>query len=148
MRAPSCAYRGFTLVELVASITIIAIIAAVTFPRVIAANPFADRGYADAVAANLRRARDVAMTTGCDVQFTINDTGYNAMQRGVVGTHCDTAGAWVRVLYSAPEPADVVLGAARQVVFTGSAGRVGAAVAIDIGGLQVSVEPSGLVNVP
>lgn len=148
MRAPSCAYRGFTLVELVASITIIAIIAAVTFPRVIAANPFADRGYADAVAANLRRARDVAMTTGCDVQFTINDTGYNAMQRGVVGTHCDTAGAWVRVLYSAPEPADVVLGTARQVVFTGSAGRVGAAVAIDIGGLQVSVEPSGLVNAP
>lgn len=148
MRAPSHAYRGFTLVELLASITIIAIIAAVTFPRVIAANPFADRGYADAVAANLRKARDVAMTTGCDVQFTINDTGYNAMQRGVAGTHCDTAGAWVRTLYSGAEPNDVVLAAARQLVFMGASGRVGAAVVIDIGARQISVEPSGLVNAP
>lgn len=148
MRAPSHAYRGFTLIELLATLTIIAIIAAVTFPNVIAANPFAERGYADAVAADLRRSRDVAMATGCDVRFTIDATGYNAMQRGGVGTHCASAGAWVRTLFSAPQPRDVVLGPGQQVFFDGGDGRAGANVTIVIGARQVTVEPSGLVNGP
>lgn len=148
MRAPSHAYRGFTLIELVASITIVAIIAAVTFPNVIAANPFAERGYADAVAGNLRRARDVAIATGCDVQFTINGAGYTGMQRGVAGTHCANAGAWVTRLFGAPQPADVVLAAPQQVVFNGGDGRTGVAVAINLGARQVSVDASGLVSGP
>jgi MSHA pilin protein MshC len=148
MRAPSHAYRGFTLIELLASITIVAIIAAVTFPNVIAANPFAERGYADAVAANLRRARDVAIATGCDVRFSIDNTGYNAMQRAAAGTHCAAAGAWARTLFTALQPRDAVLGAAQQVVFNGTDGRAGVAATIDIGARQVSVEPSGLVSGP
>jgi len=148
MRAPSHAYRGFTLIELIASITIVAILAAVAFPSVIAANPFAERGYADAVAANLRKARDLALTTGCDVRFTIDDTGYSAMQRAAAGTHCATAGNWTRTVLSAPEPADVTLAAPRQFVFAGADGRVGAAFIIDVGARQVRVEASGLVSGP
>ena len=148
MRAPSHAYRGFTLIELIASIVIVAILAAVAFPSVIAANPFAERGYADAVAANLRKARDLAMTTGCDVRFTIDDTGHNAMQRAAAGTHCATAGNWTRVVLSEAEPADVTLGATRQFVFAGADGRVGGAFAIDVGARQVRVEASGLVSGP
>jgi MSHA pilin protein MshC len=147
MRAPSHAYRGFTLVELLATITIVAILAAVTFPRVIAANPFVDRGYSDAVAAHLRRARDLAIATGCDVQFTINAAGYSAMQRAAAGTHCDPAGAWTSVVFSANQPDDAVLLGARQVVFN-AAGRANAAVTINIGTRQVSVEASGLVSGP
>jgi len=140
--------RGFSLIELIAVIVILSIIAAATFPNVTAANPFVERGYADAVAAHLRRARDVAMTTGCDVRFTINNAGYNAMQRAAAGTHCATAGPWALTLFSEPEPADVVLGAARQFVFTASDGRIAADLTIDIAGRQLVVERSGLVSGP
>ena len=60
MRALSRSGRGFTLVELIASITIVTILAAVALPRVTAANPFQARGYADTLATNLRKARAVA----------------------------------------------------------------------------------------
>ncbi len=149
MRAPSHAARGFTLIELIAVITNIAILAVVALPGVTTANPFADRGYADAVAANLRRARAVALATGCDVQFTINGTGHTARQRAVAGTHCAAAGGFVTTLFSAPEPSGVVLGANRVLVFDGQQGTVaGAPVAIDIGGRQLSVESSGVVVGP
>ena len=149
MREPPRVERGFTLVELIAAITIVSILAAVALPRMTAATPFADRGYADAVAANLRRARDVALTTGCDVQFTINNTGYSALQRAAAGTHCAAAGAWVTPVFSGPKPPDVVPGAPRQAVFSGTNGTlVGAPITIGIGTRQVSVEASGLVTSP
>jgi MSHA pilin protein MshC len=141
--------RGFTLIELIAAITIMAILAAVALPRMTTATPFQERGYADAVAANLRRAREVALATGCDVQFTINNTGYSALQRGAAGTHCAVAGAWVTPVFIGVEPPQVVLGGMRQAVFSGSDGRlVGAPITIDIGARRVSVEASGLVTGP
>ena len=84
--------RGFTLVEVIASITIIAVLAAVALPRVTAATPFAERGYADGIAASLRLARAVAIASGCDVQFTIDAAGYRALQRAAAGTHCARRG--------------------------------------------------------
>jgi prepilin-type N-terminal cleavage/methylation domain-containing protein len=149
MRAPH-AYRGFTLIELIAVIVIIAILAAVSLPSVTAANPFADRGYADVVAANLRRARAVALTTGCDVQFTINGTGYSALQRGPgPNNHCAPAGVWATPVFSGPEPSQVVLGANRQFIFDGDDGRVaGAPFIIDIGARQLTVDVAGLVTGP
>ena len=148
MRAPSNAYRGFTLIELIAVIVIIAIIAAVAIPRETAAMPFAERGYADAVAANLRRARLVAMTTGCAVQFTINGNGYLAQQRGPgPNNHCAAAGPWATTVFNGAEPAAVALGANRQVLFLND-GTASAPVTIDIGSRQVLVESSGLVSGP
>lgn len=148
MRAPSRAYRGFTLIELIAVITIIAILAAVSLPRLTAANPFAERGYADSVAADLRRARAVAFATGCDVQFTIDGNGHRALQRAAAGTHCAAAGAWVTPVFSAIQPADVVLGANRQLVFSADGTLATAAVTIDIGTRSISVTDSGLVQSP
>jgi type II secretion system protein H len=146
MRAPSHAYRGFTLVELIAVIVIIAILAAVSAPSLTAANPFAERGYVDSVAADLRRARAVAFTTGCDVQFTIDGNGYRAQQRAAAGTHCASAGAWVTPVFSTAQPASVVLAANRQLVFAADGTLATAPVTIDIGTRSIAVSSSGLVQ--
>jgi prepilin-type N-terminal cleavage/methylation domain-containing protein len=147
MRAPH-AYRGFTLIELIAAITILAILAAVALPRVTAADSFAERGYADEIAANLRRARIVAMTTGCDVQFTSSATGFLARQRGAgANNHCASAGAWVTTVFSGPRASHLQSPATRQVVF-GRDGTASAAVTFTLGTRQVTVETSGLVSGP
>jgi len=147
MRAPH-APRGFTLIELIAVITIIAILAAVALPSVTAANPFMDRGYADVVATSLLRARAVARTTGCDVQFTINATGYRAMQRAAAGTHCALAGPFVTAVFSGSKPSKVGHGGNRVLTFDNE-GRVAAGpVTIILGGRQLTVEASGLVTGP
>ena len=152
---PTSGSRGFTLIELIASITIIAIIAAVALPNVTAATPFEERGYADGVAASLRQARAVAIASGCAVQFTIDAAGYRAMQRAASGTHCAAAGGFVTPVLrgdganlEANRPTSVVLAANQQFVF-GSDGRVAVGpVSIDLGPLNVTVADSGVVTGP
>ena len=82
MRSHSRA-RGFTLIELIASITIIAILAAVVWPRMTAAPPFPERGYADGVAGGVAPGARRGVASGCEVQFTIDAAGYRAFMRGV-----------------------------------------------------------------
>jgi MSHA pilin protein MshC len=150
--------HGFTLIELIASITIIAILAAVTLPQMPAVQPYAERGYADGIAASLRQARAVAIASDCEVQFTITAAGYNALQRGVSATipnHCATAGAFVTPVLrgmggalNEPQPADVTLAANRQITF-GRDGRVaGGTVTIDVGPHVITISPSGAVTGP
>jgi MSHA pilin protein MshC len=148
MRAPSHAYRGFTLIELIAAITIIAILAAVALPRMTAATPFAERGYADTVAAHLRQARTVAVASGCEVQFTIDAAGYRALQRPAAGTHCAAAGAWVTPVFNEMQPAGIVLAANRQFVFAADGSVAGGPLTIDIGPQVLTVDASGLVTSP
>lgn len=145
MRTPH-AYRGFTIIELIAAIVILAILASVALPRMIEADSFAERGFADELAANLRRARIVAMTTGCAVQVTVSNAGYVAQQRGAgANNHCAAAGAWTTTVFSAPKPAHAANVLNRQVVFATN-GTASAAINIVIGARQVSVETSGLVT--
>jgi prepilin-type N-terminal cleavage/methylation domain-containing protein len=147
---------GFTLIELSASITIIAILAAVALPNVTAAQPFAERGYADGVAASLRQSRAVALASGCDVQFSIDTAGYRAMQRAAAGTHCAAAGGFTTPVrrgdganLNVNQPPQVVLGANVQLVFLASDGTaVGGPYTINVGPQVVSVTGSGVVTGP
>jgi len=146
--------RGFTLIELVASITIMAILAAVALPRLTVTQPFAERGYADGIAASLRQARAVALASGCDVQFTLDALGYRAFQHAVSGTHCAAAGAWSTPVQrgagaslSESQPTGIALAANRQFVFAAD-GTVGANVIINIGLQTITIDASGTVTGP
>ena len=146
MRAPSHAYRGFTLIELVAVIVIIAILAAVSLPRLTAATPLADRGYADEISASLRQARAIAIASQCDVQFTINAAGYQAMQRQAAAGHCSLAGAFNVPVLSGIRPSNVGAIPNRQFIFQGgNFGAVGGAFAIPIGAQTINLNASGIV---
>lgn len=137
--------RGFTLIELIAAITIVAILAAVALPSATAVNPFVERGYADTVAEHLRQARTVALSSGCDVQFSIDGVGYRAQQRAASGTHCAAAGAFVTAVYDEPQPSGAAVAVNRTLIFSGADGTTGAVVTINIGTRVVTVDSSGMV---
>jgi MSHA pilin protein MshC len=158
VRVPRKDCHGFTLIELIASITIIAILGAVALPLLTRSTPvYAERGYADGIAASLRQSRAVALASGCDVRFTITAVGYNAFQRGAgANNHCAAAGAWstpVRrgdgVNLAELQPTGVALAAGRQFVFSGVDGTVaGAPLTIQVGPQVVTVEATGAVQGP
>ena len=113
-----------------------------------AAHSFAERGYADGVAASLRQARAVALASGCDVQFTINAAGYTAMQRTPPPAHCNPAGAFTLTVISGLPPAGVAPAASTAlVVFDGSGVPTGGATTINIGPHVVTIDPDGVVRV-
>lgn len=155
MRAHS-SRRGFTLIELITSITIIAILAAVTVPRLTAAQPYQERGFADGIAASLRQSRAVALASGCDVQFTVDAVGYRAFQHGVgANNHCAAAGAWsTPVLRGNGQslleltPPGAVLAANRQFVFAPDGTVAAGPLTINVGPQVVTVQASGLVQGP
>jgi MSHA pilin protein MshC len=145
--------RGFTLVEMIATITIVAILAAVALPRMTAATPFADRGYADGIAASLRLSRAVALASGCDVQFTIDAAGYRAFQRAASGTHCANAGAFSTPVRRSDgqdleelQPASVTAVNNRQFVFAADGSVAAGPVTITVGTRTVTVDVTGLVQ--
>lgn len=154
MRPRPRASHGFTLIELIATITIMAIIAAVALPRMSLADPFLERGYVDTLAASLRQARAVAIASGCVVQFTVDAAGYRALQRGPGASNdCAKAGAFVTAVrrgggdtLSGNMPAGVALAANRQFVFGSDGSVVGGPYNINVGPHALVVQPSGLVQ--
>ena len=151
---PKCC-RGFTLIELIASITILAILAAVALPRMPVVQPYAERGYADGITASLRQSRAVALASGCDVQFTVDAVGYRAFQHAAAGTHCAAAGAWSTPVRRGDgqallelTPAGVSLGANRQLVFAADGTVAAGPVTINVGPQTITVDASGVVQGP
>ncbi len=145
---------GFTLIEIIAAITIVAILAAVAIPRMPVAQPYEERGYAEAIAASLRQARAVAIASGCDVQFTLDAAGYRALQRAAAGTHCATSGVFSTPVrrgdgdnIDALLPASVTAPASRQFIITSAGDVAGGPFTIAVGALRVTVE-SGVVTGP
>ena len=146
--------HGFTLIEMIAMITIVAILAAVAIPRMPVAQPFQERGYAEAIAASIRQSRAVAIASGCDVQFTIDALGYRALQRAASGTHCAAAGAFTTPVarsdgdaIDALLPSGVTAPANRQFVITSNGSVAGGAFTITVGVLNIGVD-SGVVTGP
>lgn len=148
---------GFTLIELVACIVILAVLAAIVGPRFLGNQPFSERGYASEVAAALRAARQVAVSSSCDVRVTIDAAGgYQAMQRAALGNTCNPAGAWTEAVeltdgsaLAGTAPAGVVLTPATQFVFSGSTGAAPGAVPLTVGAgvVTITVDPrSGFVQ--
>jgi MSHA pilin protein MshC len=121
---------GFTMVELIASIVIIGILAATLETRFIGNNVFAERGYADEVAAALRYAQAVAGANGCGVTVTLNANNYVAAQPTVGPPACN--GGWNTAVLRAdggplagPAPNGIVLQPAGQVTFNAQGRIVG-----------------------
>lgn len=145
---------GFTLVELIAALTIVAILAAVVAPRLISSSSFAQRGYTDEVGTALRHARAVAMASGCPVRFSIDTSGYSAMQRAASGTHCAAGGGWITpVLRNDGQglagwpPSSANVAAASSMVFaTDGTLAAGTPVAIAIGTHSITVDAGGWVQ--
>lgn len=153
MATPRHRTTGFTLVELVATLTIAAILAAAAGPRLLSSQPFAARGYADDIAAALRQSRAVAMASGCPVRFTITTTGYAAAQRAASGTHCASAGGWTTPVLkgdgrplSAWPPAAANVQAASTLIFASDGALSGGGASIVIGPHVVAVDAGGWVQ--
>lgn len=154
MRMQPPRQSGFTLVELIAALTIAAILAAVVAPRLLSSTSFAQRGYADEVGTALRQARAVALASGCPVRFSIDASGYTAMQPPASGTHCATSGGWItpvlrndgRSLAGWP-PSSANVGAASSLVFAADGSlTTGTSVSIGIGSHSISVDTGGWVQ--
>jgi MSHA pilin protein MshC len=153
--APTCrSQRGFTLVELVTVMVIVGILAAVTAPRFFSERPFADRGYADELAAALRNAQKVAVASGCWVSVNVTPTSYQALQRPDPAD-CSSLGTWsspvVRAdgtLLAGATASGVAVVGSTQFIFNGGGTLQGAATNVQVGPYVISVVPAtGLVTV-
>ena len=144
---------GFTLVELITCIVIIGVLAAVAGPRFLDSQPYQQRGYVDEVENAIRYAQRVAVASGCPVAFSVDASGYAALQQPRSGTLC--SGGWsVPVTrtdgtpLAGTPPAAVNLSPAAQWVFSSSGGLSGAAPSpLSVGPFTLSIDAgSGLVT--
>lgn len=72
--------KGFTLVELIATILIIALIAAVGTPMFFNINAFREGGFLEETRAAVRYAQKLAVASGCAVQVQVSGNGYTLSQ--------------------------------------------------------------------
>jgi MSHA pilin protein MshC len=80
---------GFTLIELVTVIVIGGILAAVAGPRFFTQTGYSQRGYTEELAAALRLAQKVAVSSDCPAQLTLTASTYALAQQAVSGNTCN-----------------------------------------------------------
>jgi MSHA pilin protein MshC len=85
--------KGFTLVELVATLIIIALIAAVSGSRFFTIGAFQQQGFFDETISAVRYAQKLAVATNCTVRVQITATGYTLFRPATNGAAC-TAGTY------------------------------------------------------
>jgi MSHA pilin protein MshC len=148
---------GYTLIELVIVISIAGILAAFVGPRLFDQQTFAQRGYADELAAALRGTQKAAVITGCPARLLLATSSYSASQQAASGNACDTADAtWPTAVIGADGTA--IAGSAPSGTTASPAGtfqfdaqgRLAASPAptIAIGGRSITIDANtGLVQV-
>jgi MSHA pilin protein MshC len=82
--------KGFTLVELIATLIIIALIAAVGGPRFFSINTFRESGFYDETISSVRYAQKYAVASGCNVEVRIAANGFTLYRPNTAG-NCTAA---------------------------------------------------------
>lgn len=86
---------GFTLTELVVVLAVLGVLAAVAAPRLVSNQAFAERMFAEDVAAHLRYAAEIARVSDCPVRFSLSTSGYALAQQAASGNRCNpTSSNW------------------------------------------------------
>ncbi len=80
---------GYTLVELIVVVAIAGVLAAVVAPRFFDQSAFAQRGYADELAAALRATQKAAVASGCAARLVLTAGAYAASQQAASGNACN-----------------------------------------------------------
>jgi MSHA pilin protein MshC len=148
--------RGYTVVELVVVIVILGVIAAIAGPRFFGTRTFAERGYADEVAAAMRYAQKIAVASGCNVRLSISTAGYNTMQQPASGNRCDTASSSWTTTVRRPDgdalagtpPTDANVSGSATLVFDGTGAVISGATNLTVGPYSLVLDAaSGFVVV-
>lgn len=93
-------HGGFTLTELIIVLVILGIVLAITIPRFAAKQDYSARGYAEALLAAVHYAQKYAISSGCDVQVSVDAAGYSLMQRGsLTGPGCSSVQAFTAAVH-------------------------------------------------
>ncbi len=86
--------KGFTLVELVATLVIIALIAVVSGPRFFTIGAFQQQGFFDETISAVRYAQKLAVATNCTVRVQITATGFTLLRPATNTPPACTAGTY------------------------------------------------------
>ena len=82
-------FKGFTLIELIATLVLIAAVAATIGPRFFNVDDFRERGFFDETLSSVRYAQKLAVATGCSVFVDITATGFTFYRAASAAT-CNT----------------------------------------------------------
>ena len=87
---PDTCSNGFSLIELIVILIIVGIISFFASSRFVNRTSFDELGFFEESITAVRYAQKLAITSGCDVQVTINSSGYILEQWGNTATNeCD-----------------------------------------------------------
>ncbi|MCP3663022.1 MAG: prepilin-type N-terminal cleavage/methylation domain-containing protein [Gammaproteobacteria bacterium] len=95
--------NGFTLVELVLTITILGILAAVSLPKFFNQNTFEERFFYDDLISATRYAQRLAIASGCSVSLSISGSGFSLLQ----DSNCDLSSTSYTLVVNRPSDSEI-----------------------------------------
>lgn len=156
--------KGFTLIELIATLVLLSILGVVAFGRLGGIDVFEAQGFYRDTLTAVRYAQKLAVATGCEVQVSLNSGDYALGQRPALSSDpvndCGTgAGYGMSVMnpanrttsYQGSAPADVTISPTATFRFTPQSTVAGLAgdTTFTIAGSQFTIYVlSGLVDAP